>query len=276
MLLMLAGLPLIGFLILANLLWAALFASAIWRLLKRGAISRPHDGFLQTMLAFFRSNKPEAMRMGAFSAADMYISNFAYFVVPFAFGLGAPTIILDTTFKIYRGAAILYAAGADVAVPRQTRALAERDQKSLLKATLMAAALCSLPALALCGILLCGKRAAICHSARAGRHHARRQRRRSWSRSCSPTSPRPSPIRSCSHGLFPPTRHDRGRAGRGADDDDRNRRVPSGSISQASCGVTRSPSRRASDSRVSGLDPRPIRSCLEPPGPVNSISPGPN
>jgi O-antigen/teichoic acid export membrane protein len=106
------------------------------------------------MLTFFRTNKSEAMRMGAFSAADMYISNFAYFVVPFAFGLGAPTIILDTTFKIYRGAAILYAAGTDVAVPRQTRALAEKDQRTLLKATLMAAALCSLPALALCGLLI--------------------------------------------------------------------------------------------------------------------------
>ena len=104
-------------------------------------------------MTFFRTNKQEAVRTGAFSAADFYITNFAYLVVPLAFGLGAPTIILDTTFKIFRGTVILYAAGSDVAVPKQTRALADKDQKTLVRATLMAAALCSLPALALCALL---------------------------------------------------------------------------------------------------------------------------
>lgn len=156
MLAMLAGLPFMAFLVLSNLLWAALFASAIRKLVLAGALRRPRGGMLRSFKSFFRANRPEALRMGSFSAADFYIANFPYLVVPFAFGLGAPIIILDTTFKIFRGTMILYAAGCDVAVPRQTRALAENDRPTLVKATLMAAALCMLPALALCAILLFG------------------------------------------------------------------------------------------------------------------------
>ena len=48
------------------------------------------------------------------------IYNFPYLVVPVVFGLGAPTIILDTVFKIFRGATLIYAAGLDPMVPRQT------------------------------------------------------------------------------------------------------------------------------------------------------------
>jgi O-antigen/teichoic acid export membrane protein len=154
MLAMLIGLPLIAFLVIANLLWAAILVSAITRLVKRKALARPRGGVLTSMRTFFRANKKEALRTGAFSAADFYVANFAYLIVPVVFGLGAPTIILDTTFKIFRGTVILYAAGSDVAVPRQTRAIAEKDQKTLVRATLMAAALCSLPALFLCGFLL--------------------------------------------------------------------------------------------------------------------------
>jgi O-antigen/teichoic acid export membrane protein len=153
MLAMLAGLSLMGFLLLANLLWAAIIASGISRLVRRGALSWPQGGIFRSFRKFFRRNKPEALRTGAFSAADFYIANFLYLVVPVAFGLGAPTIILDTTFKIFRGTMIIYAAGCDVMVPRQTRALAEKDRRALIKATLIAAALCSLPAIALCGLL---------------------------------------------------------------------------------------------------------------------------
>ena len=56
-------------------------------------------------------------------------------------------------FKIFRGSTIVYAAGCDVAVPKQTRAYAAHDRHSLLRATLMAAALCSLPAIILCALL---------------------------------------------------------------------------------------------------------------------------
>jgi O-antigen/teichoic acid export membrane protein len=153
MLAMLVGLPLMGFLLLANLLWAVIIASGILRLARRGALSWPQGGIFRSFRRFFRRNKPEALRTGAFSAADFYIANFPYLVVPLAFGLGAPTIILDTTFKIFRGTMIIYAAGCDVMVPRQTRALAEKDRPALVKATLIAAALCSLPAIALCVLL---------------------------------------------------------------------------------------------------------------------------
>ena len=156
MLAMLAGLPLMAFLVLSNLLWGILFASAIRKLVREGALRWPRGGVLRGFRSFFRANRPEALRMGAFSAADFYIANFPYLVVPLAFGLGAPVIVLDTTFKIFRGTVILYAAGCDVAVPRQTRALAEKDRPALVKATLLAAALCLLPAIALCALLLFG------------------------------------------------------------------------------------------------------------------------
>lgn len=156
MLAMLAGLPFMAFLVLSNLLWAALFASALRRLLQRQAVIWPAAGLWASFRSFFRENRQEALRMGAFSGADFYSANFPYLIAPFAFGLGAPIIIMDTTFKIFRGTMILYAAGCDVAVPRQTRALADRDRSSLIRATLMAAVLCLLPALALCAILVFG------------------------------------------------------------------------------------------------------------------------
>ncbi|MDT3686614.1 MAG: hypothetical protein RO009_16400 [Pseudorhodoplanes sp.] len=154
MLAMLAGLPLTVFLILANLLWAAILASGILRLTRRQALTWPHGGVVAGFRSFFRRNKKEAFRTGAFAGAEYYSANIPYLVVPLAFGLGAPTIILDTTFKVFRGTMIIYAAGCDVMVPRQTRALAEKDQPAVVKATLMATALCSLPAMALCGLLL--------------------------------------------------------------------------------------------------------------------------
>ena len=52
------------------------------------------------------------------------------------FGLGAPPIILDTTFKVFRGGATIFGAVCDILVPRQTSALAERDGRTLVHATL--------------------------------------------------------------------------------------------------------------------------------------------
>lgn len=153
MLAMLAGLPLMAFLVLANLLWAAMFASALKRLFGYGVMSFPQDGIVKSIVAFFRDNRHEAFRSASFAAGEFYIYNLPYLVVPLAYGLGAPTIILDTTFKIFRGSTIVYAAGCDVAVPKQTRALTAGDRQGLVRATLMAAALCSLPAVAICALL---------------------------------------------------------------------------------------------------------------------------
>jgi O-antigen/teichoic acid export membrane protein len=150
---MLIGLPFIAFLILANLLWAAVFVSTVRRMFARGVMSFPQDGVLKSVSTFFQANRKEAFRSASFSAGELYIYNLPYLIVPLAFGLGAPTIILDTVFKIFRGSTIIYAAGCDVAVPKQTRAYAAHDRHSLVRATMMAAALCSLPAIILCALL---------------------------------------------------------------------------------------------------------------------------
>jgi O-antigen/teichoic acid export membrane protein len=114
----------------------------------------PPRGFIATLAAFWRGNRAQILRSGNYAVAELAIYNFPYFVVPAAFGLGAPTIVLDTVFKIFRGTTLVYAAGLDPLVPRQTRAMAARDAKSLKRATLTAFLLCAVPTLALCALLL--------------------------------------------------------------------------------------------------------------------------
>jgi O-antigen/teichoic acid export membrane protein len=150
MLATLIGLSLMAFLVIANLIWAALFAVAITRLARKGAIVPALAGFAQNLVAFFRENRREVISTGTYAGNEFYLYTFPYAVVPVAFGLGAPTIILDTAFKVFRGATVLYSAACDIAVPRQTRAYNEGDRRSLILATLMAAALGSLPCLVLC------------------------------------------------------------------------------------------------------------------------------
>ena len=91
---------------------------------------------------------------GVYALSETYIYNFPYFLAPWAFGLGAPTIILDTTFKVYRVANQFYSAACDSLVPRQTSALAERDGPAMVRATWLAAGLCAIPAVAVCGVLV--------------------------------------------------------------------------------------------------------------------------
>ena len=79
--------------------------------------------------------------------------------MPWAFGLGAPTIILDTTFKVYRSANQFYSAACDSLVPRQTSALAERDGAAMVRATWLATALCGIPALGACSRSACRRQA---------------------------------------------------------------------------------------------------------------------
>lgn len=154
MLAMLVGLPLMAFLIIANAIWAILFAISARRLAAQGALALDLKSFPARLKHFFRDNRKEVLRTGTYGINEFYIYNFPYAVVPYMFGLGAPTIILDTTFKVFRGATLLYSAGCDLAVPRQTRAFADKDQPNLILSTLMATALCSLPALILCGLLI--------------------------------------------------------------------------------------------------------------------------
>jgi O-antigen/teichoic acid export membrane protein len=154
MLALLVRLPLGAFLLLANLLWFALLAVSIARLVRKNALTPRLRGAWQSLSVFWRGNRRELLRSGNYAVGELTVYNFPYLVVPFAFGLGAPTIMLDTVFKMFRGATLIYAAGLDPLVPEQTRAFAERDAASLKKATLTSAVLCALPTLALCALLL--------------------------------------------------------------------------------------------------------------------------
>ncbi len=153
-LILLVGVPLWGFLVSANLVWLAVFAVCFARLAKRGAVAPRLRGWWTALSAFWRSNRAEILRSGNYQVGELAVYNFPYFVVPAAFGLGAPTIILDTVFKVFRGATLIYAAGLDPLVPRQTRAFADGDLATLKQATWTAAFLCAVPTLALCAVLL--------------------------------------------------------------------------------------------------------------------------
>src|ERR1700722_18909990 len=151
---MLIGLPFTVFLIGSNLLWAVLVASAVAKLLSRGAMAPQLRGFARELKAFFQSNMRSIARSGTFALSDIFIYTFPYYVVPLAFGLGAPIIILEATFRIFRGASVIYSAACDLAIPGQPRALAARDAPKLIRTTLIAAALCCLPAAFACGLLI--------------------------------------------------------------------------------------------------------------------------
>jgi O-antigen/teichoic acid export membrane protein len=154
MLTLLVGLPLSAFLLLANLLWFALLVTAIAHLVRKNALSPRLRGVRASLAVFWRDNRREILRSGNYAVGELAVYNFPYLVVPFAFGLGTPTIILDTVFKVFRGATLIYAAGLDPLVPQQTRAFAAHDAAMLRKATLTSAVLCAIPTLALCAVLL--------------------------------------------------------------------------------------------------------------------------
>ncbi|HUD85754.1 MAG TPA: hypothetical protein VMR17_04840 [Xanthobacteraceae bacterium] len=150
---MLVGLPFTAFLVGSNVLWAGLVSAAVVKLMRRGAMAPRLRGFLGALEEFFRLNMRSILRSGTFALSDLFTYTFPYYVVPWAFGLGAPIIILEATFRIFRGASVIYAAACDLAIPGQTRALAARDVSSLVRTTLIAAGLCCLPALFACTLL---------------------------------------------------------------------------------------------------------------------------
>jgi O-antigen/teichoic acid export membrane protein len=151
---MLIGLPFTVFLVGSNVLWAVLVTCAVTRLLRRGAMAPRLRGFVGELAMFFQTNMRAIARSGTFALSDIFIYTFPYYVVPWAFGLGAPIIILEATFRIFRGASVIYTAACDLAIPGQTRALAARDASKLIRTTLIAAALCCLPAAFACGLLI--------------------------------------------------------------------------------------------------------------------------
>jgi len=154
MLAMLGGLPLIAFLVASNLLWAVLFATAATKLIQRGALVAHLRGHFSALLAFFRHNRDSIARSATGALSGVFIANFPYYVVPIWFGLGAAPIILEVTFRIFRGSCVIFAAICDLAIPGQTRALAARDVGRLVRTTLLVAALCCVPAAIACALLV--------------------------------------------------------------------------------------------------------------------------
>ncbi|MBI1201746.1 MAG: hypothetical protein GC182_04455 [Rhodopseudomonas sp.] len=150
---LLIGLPLPACLVLANALWLLLLATCAIRLMRRDALAPKIAGTFGALSAFWHSNRVSILRSGNYAMAELTVYNFPYMVVPLMFGLGAPTIILDTVFKVFRGATLIYAAGLDPLIPRQTRAFAERDARTLKQATLLATILCAIPTVTLCALL---------------------------------------------------------------------------------------------------------------------------
>ena len=160
-------------LIALNALWAVVVTACVKRMIARGAL-RPRIARIRskTCVSFFRANKAQLVRSGTYAASEIYVGNYPYLIVPMLFGLGAPPIILDTTFKVFRGGATIFGAVCDILVPRQTSALAERDGPTLVRATLMAAALCSIPAAHRLPHPLLRRRQTIRHPARQCGDHA--------------------------------------------------------------------------------------------------------
>jgi O-antigen/teichoic acid export membrane protein len=154
MLAMLAGLPFAAFVVLINLGWVVLVALAGARLVAKGAITPQVRGLARRLAGFFRENWRSSLRTGAHAAGEVYTHNVLYLVVPITIGLGAPTIVLDTTLKIFFGTLNLCSAACDLLVPRQTAAYSARDARTLLRATLAAVGLCLVPVLAISALLL--------------------------------------------------------------------------------------------------------------------------
>jgi hypothetical protein len=154
MLALLAGLPFAAFIALINLGWVALIALAAARLVKRGVLTAQFGGTAARLRHFFRENRAAAWRTGTHAAGEVYLHGVLYLAVPLAFGLGAPTIVVDTALKIFFGTLNLCTAACDLLVPRQTAAYSARDRDTLVRATVTAAALCALPALAVASLLL--------------------------------------------------------------------------------------------------------------------------
>jgi O-antigen/teichoic acid export membrane protein len=155
---MLVFLPVTAFLILINLMWIVVLTLCILRLKAHGALTTELRGQVQHLRHFWHDNGRMLLRSSIFSVSEIYIYNFPYFFVPAFYGLGAPTIILDTAFKVFRGGSVAFSAACDTVLPRQTQAFKERDLPALIRSTLIALGLCSIPTIgASLTLLIAGK-----------------------------------------------------------------------------------------------------------------------
>jgi O-antigen/teichoic acid export membrane protein len=154
MLAMLAGLPFSAFVILINVSWGVLIVLAGNRLIKRRALAPQLSGIVAHIRGFFREHRASALRTGTHAAGEVYFHSVLYLAVPLSFGLGAPTIVMDTGLKVFFGTLNLCSAACDLVVPRQTAGYSARDYRTVIRAKLLAMSLCALPALAIAALLL--------------------------------------------------------------------------------------------------------------------------
>jgi O-antigen/teichoic acid export membrane protein len=106
-----------------------------------------------TSAAFFRRHRSALWSSGRYALGEMYIYTFPSLLVPALHGLGGPTIVFDTVFKVFRGATVVFSAACDLLVPMQTRAFAAGDTAGLRKRTLQALLAGLVPAICL-GLVL--------------------------------------------------------------------------------------------------------------------------
>lgn len=152
---LLFGLPFMAFLLASNLVWAVLLMVMIRQLMACGALALAGPTRLWGALCRFAgANRRALLGSSGYAAGEMAIYNYPSILVPAAIGLGAPTIVFDTAFKIFRGATVLFSAACDLAVPRQTRSYQAGDRHGVWRATLLALGLGAGPAVVLCGLLL--------------------------------------------------------------------------------------------------------------------------
>ncbi len=145
------GLPLWLALVLGNLAWVVAFALAIAMLRRAGGLG---FGGVRALRVFIRRNLPNLRRTAGYTGSEFYIYSYPPLLVPLVHGLGPAVIAFDTAYKVFRGANTLFSAACDVLVPWQTRAHAAGDRAALRRATVVAAGLSALPALAICLLLL--------------------------------------------------------------------------------------------------------------------------
>jgi O-antigen/teichoic acid export membrane protein len=143
----------ISFILWSNLLWAVLFVLLLRRLGSLGLIRWERGRMLAGLSAYFRRHSSSLWSSGRYALGEMYIYTFPSLLVPALHGLGGPTIVFDTVFKVFRGATVVFSAACDLLVPRQTRVFAAGDTAGLRRHTLQALVFAALPALCLCLLL---------------------------------------------------------------------------------------------------------------------------
>ena len=142
-----------SFMLWSNLLWLVLFVVLLARLGRLGLVRWEAGRMAATSADFFRHHRSALWSSGRYALGEMYIYTFPSLLVPALHGLGGPTIVFDTVFKVFRGATVVFSAACDLLVPHQTRAFAAGDTADLRRRTWQALFAGLVPAVCL-GLIL--------------------------------------------------------------------------------------------------------------------------